>query len=403
MSVISIGVSNSGFYRDRLDDIKTKLEAGVKGIYGSDSSLDPATPDGQIIGIIAECADDEAQALEDVYNGRDPRVANGQNLTAAAALNGVYREVGDYSYVDVAMTTSKVGAVMPAGLLVQDEDTGATYALVTSFTSTGGTVLATFKAVEKGSVSSAGKVTKIVNPTYGLASVTNPDPSTTVTAEETDEQLRIRRNESVAAPTSGFLDSIRAGVLAVAGVGKVKVHENDTGTSKDVKSGDQALAPHSVAVLVTGGSASAIGAAIYARKTPGLATVGTSEVAVNDSLGIPHVMRYTVATEVPYFVKVLYKERPGSGFGASGGEVAVAAALKAWSDASQLPSEDVYRFFHAAIAQNAVIGLDGLPAIVVEDLQLGFAAETVASTDLILIWNQIGTLLAENVAFEVVA
>jgi len=401
MSILNIGIGAAGFTRDRLPDILTKLQTQVQGIYGSDIDLGPSTPDGQLLSIFAEAVDDLGQAIEDTYNGRNPNAATGQNLTSTCVLNGVYRVIGDYSYVNELMTIA-LGANVPAGTLVADVDTGATYATQASVTGTGVAQSVTCKATVKGSYSAAGKVTQIVNPTYGLISVTNPSPSTVVDAEETDEQLRIRRNLSTAAPTAGFLESLQAGLMAVPGIGLLRLYENDTGVWADIKTGDQALGPHSVAVVVAGGSSSDIGAALFSRKTPGVSTTGTTTVTVNDTLGISHTVRYTLATPVNHVVKVRYKERPGAGFGGSGGEAAVIAALVAWSTANQLPSADVYRFHLAAVAQTAVPGLDGLPAIIIEDVQIGRTSGSLASTDLGLAWTEWGVLLAENVLMEIV-
>lgn len=400
MSVLNIGISEAGFTRDRLPEILAKLQVQARGIYGSDIDLTEATPDGQFLGILAEVIDDTGQAIEDTYNGRNPNAATGQNLTSTCTLNGVYRIVGSFSYVDVQALIT-VGAVVPAGTQVQDEDTGAVYAFSVAATGIGTPQTVTCVALVKGTYSAAGKVTKIVTPTYGLQTVTNASPSTVVDAEESDERLRIRRNQSTAAPTNGFIDSLLAGLLAVPGIGKLKIYENDTGAYKDIKAGDQVLRPHSVAVVVTGGSASLIGEALALRKTPGVSTVGNTDVTVNDSLGIPHVLKYEVALEEEFFVKISYRERPGAGFGGSGGEEAVKAALVAWVETNQLPSDNVYRGFLWAEAQGTVLGPDGLPAIVVEDVQLGRTELLLASTDLALAWSEIGILPAANVIFEV--
>lgn len=401
MTLINIAVTDAGFTRDRLPEILATLESRARGIYGSDINLDPATPDGQLLAVFAGAIDDVAQAIEDTYNGRDPDVATGQNLRATCRMNGVDWIAGDYAYVDESMLIA-AGAVVPAGTQVQDVDTGAIYASTVAVTGTmpvGGTQTVTCKSVAKGTTSAAGKVTKIVNPTYGLTTVTNPAPSTVVDAAETDEQLRIRRNLSTASPTAGFVDSIVARLLTVAGIGKVKVWENDQGVVADVKTGDQALPPHSVSVVVSEGPASDIGAAIYATKPPGITSAGSSSVTVNDSQGIAHVMSYTEATPVEYELEITYRARAGAGFGSpdTGGEEAVKTALVDWSESNQQPSGDVYRYHLAAIAQQAVIGIDGLPAMVIEDVKLCRPSGTPTAADLTLAWNEIGVLLAANI------
>lgn len=398
MNIIKVQVTETGFDRDRLPEILDAFQTRARAIYGADINVDSSTPDGQFLGAMAEAADDTAQAVEDVYNGRDPDVATGQNLTSTCRMNGVDRVTGDYAYVDVLMTT-KAGAVIPSGTEVQDADTGASYLSTVSVTGTNTPQLVTCKAAAKGTVSAAGKVTVIPSPVYGLLSVTNPSPSTIVDAEETDEQLRIRRNLSTASPTAGFVDSIVAKLLTVPGVGKVKVWENDQGETADIKPGDAALPQHSVAVVVTGGSASAIAAAIYATKPPGITTAGSSHSTVSDSLGIAHDLYFTTATPVEYHVEITYRAREGAGFGiaGTGGEAEVKAAMVAWSDANQAPSNDVYRFHLAAVAQQAVIGIDGLPAMAIEEIKLGTTSGDVQPTDLSLLWNQIGKLLVANI------
>lgn len=401
MSILTIGIGPAGFYRDRLPEILTKLQTQARGIYGEDIDIESHTPDGQLLGSFAECLDDIGQAIEDTYNGRNPNAATGQNLTSTCALNGVYRVVGDYSYVDVSVVVAS-GATVPSGTQVQDEDNGAVYAFSTAVVGNGEAQNVTCNAVKKGTHSAAGNVTKIVQPTYGLISVTNPAESSTVSGEETDENLAIRRNLSTAAPTSGFLESIYAGLLEIPGIGKVKVYENDTGIQKDIHPGDQALNPHSVTTVVTAGSASSIGAVLYNRKTPGVTTCGSTSVVVSDSLGIPHTMKYTLAEEVQIYVRVRYKDRPGSGFGGSGGEEAIRTALVTWMQVNQLPSVPVFRGFLWAQAQLAVQGLDNLPAVIIEDISIGTTEEGVVSADFIAAWDEYCVLTPENVVFQVV-
>lgn len=398
--MFTIAVTPTGFVRDRLDVIKANLEARAKTIFGDDIELGEETPDGQLIGAFAEALDDTAQAVEDTYNGRNPAAATGQNLTSTCLLNGVFKILGDYSFVDVLVTIPN-GALVSSGAQVRDQDNGAVYATVADATGTGSPQLITCKALVKGTVSAAGKVTQIVTPTYGFSEITNPLASTTVAPEEHDEALRMRRSQSTGSPSQGMIESALAGLLAVPAVGFLRLWENDTDDTIDAKTGDKALPPHSLTAVTTGGEASAIGAALYSRKGIGCSTKGSSSVVVSDSAGNPHTMHYTVATPVDFAVRITYKERSGQGFGGDGGELAVQNFLAAWVAANQLPGADVLRFHLAIPAQQAVLGLDGLPAMVIESIQLGRNSGSLADSDLELAWNELGALLPSNVAMVV--
>jgi len=395
--MINVGVTAAGFVRDSLETILTKFTDRAKLIFGSDIDLSPSTKDAQLIGVFAEAIDDIAQALENVYNGRDPDHATGQNLTATCRLNGVNKNIGSYAVVNVSALVL-LNATVPAGTQVADATNGAVYAFQTEVFGTGSPVLVSCLATTMGVTSLAGDVTVIVQPTYGLVSVTNPAPSTAAAAVEGDEALRLRRNASTASPTQALVDSVRAGILAVSTIGKMRLWENDTSVQANAKPGDHALPQHSITAVVTSGSATDIGTAIFRRKSLGCSTVGDQVVQVSDSAGNAQPIRYYVATPVRLFVKLTYRERLGQGFGTGGGEDAVKAALVAWVTAYQQPGADAVISFFTPPALASVPGLDGLPSIMLEGLETGRAVDATTAADLATAFNEIVTLAADDIA-----
>jgi uncharacterized phage protein gp47/JayE len=389
--MINVGVTAAGFVRDSLETILTKFTDRAKLIFGSDVDLSPSTKDAQFIGVFAEAVDDVAQIIENVYNGRDPDHATGQNLTATCRLNGVNKNIGSYAVVNVSALVL-LNATVPAGTQVADAANGAVYAFQTEVIGTGSPVLVSCLATTMGVTSLAGDVTVIVQPTYGLVSVTNPASSTAAAPVESDEALRLRRNASTASPTQALVDSVRAGVLAIPTIGKMRLWENDTGIQANAKIGDAALPQHSITAVVVSGSATDIATAIYRRKSLGCSTVGDQVVQVSDSAGNAQPIRYYVATPVRLFVKLTYRERPGQGFGTGGGEDAVKAALAAWVATYQQPGADAVLSFLNPPALASVPGLDGLPSIMIEGFELGRAADATHAVDLATAFNEIVTL-----------
>ena len=399
--MINIQVTSTGFVRDNLATILANLIAEAQLIFGSDVDLSSSTQDAQLIGAFAEAIDDTAQAVEDVYNGRNPDVATGQNLIATSRLNGVNVILGSYATVNVTALVIS-GATVPAGTLVQDARNGAQYVFDIDTIGLGTPQTVSCTAVAQGTTSAAGAVTQIVTPTYGLQSVTNAAPSSPAAAQETSEQLRLRRRQSTAMPTQAMVDSLRSALLAVPAVGLMKLWENATGVQADAKPGDAVLPPHSISAVVTGGAAAAIGTAIMQRKSLGCGTAGDQTVVVGDALGNPVTIKYRYAAPVRVFMTINYRERPGQGFGAGGGEDAVKAAVVAWVKANQQPGADLPTSLLMPSALGAVTGIDTLPAFIVESILLGRTSGGQVAADLALAFNEQATLAFSDITMVTV-
>jgi hypothetical protein len=399
--MITILVTSTGFVRDNLATILSKLTAAAQIIFGADVDLSPSTQDAQLLGAFAEAIDDTAQAVEDVYNGRNPDVATGQNLVATSRLNGVNVILGSYATVNLTAVIM-LGATVPAGTLVQDATNGAQYAFDIDTVGLGTPQTVSCTAVAQGTTSLAGAVTQITTPTYGLISVVNASASSPATAQETNEQLRLRRRQSTAMPTQGMVDSLRAALLAVPAVGFMKLWENDTGVQASAKPGDYALPPHSVSAVVTSGAAAAIGTAIMRRKSLGCSTAGDQTVVVGDAFGNPVTIRYRYAVPVRVYLTLTYRERAGQGFGAGGGEDAVKAAVVAWVLANQQPGADLPTSLLMLPALGAVTGIDTLPAFIIESVLLGRASGNQVAADLALAFNEQATLALGDITMVAV-
>lgn len=295
------GVSSEGFKRKRLDLLLSEINAEVKSIFGENFNTSPESPDGQINGVISESNANLWEIAEESYNTFNPSAATGVALSNLVQLNGITRLPASSSRSNLTITGS-AGVTIPSGSLVSTSDTGDQFSTEIDLVLDGsgnGTVFAS--AISTGPIKGlTGTLTVIDTPITGWDTVTNIADAVEGTNEETDVELRVRREQSVARDAQAIIDAIFAEVRAVVGVTEVTVLENDTDTGPDANG----LPAHSVHVIVVGGADEDIAEAIFLKKTLGATPFGTVTVAVDDDQGIPHDISFSRPTEIPIYIIV---------------------------------------------------------------------------------------------------
>jgi uncharacterized phage protein gp47/JayE len=163
-----------------------------------------------------------------------------------------------------------------------------------------------FKADTLGALSpNLGSITQIVTSYAGWDSVENNVAAVVGRDAETDISLRQRWGASVYDRASAMVEAIRAALIQTDGVTFAIVYENDTDTTDD-----DGRPPHSIEAVVAGGSPQDIGATIWRTHAGGITTYGSQAVTVNDSQGIPHIMRFNRPTEVPIYLQITVTANP---------------------------------------------------------------------------------------------
>ena len=87
-------LTEEGIKIERLDSIVSTLENGLRQIYGQNIDLSPNTPDGQVVGLLAQIRMDFEELAENVYRQLDPDVATGAWLEQRVAYAGLMRQGG---------------------------------------------------------------------------------------------------------------------------------------------------------------------------------------------------------------------------------------------------------------------------------------------------------------------
>ena len=84
-------LTETGIVIESFDAILSKLEQGFRAIYGQNINLNADTPDGQMIGLLAQMRMDFEELAQTVYNQLDPDAATGAWLEQRVAYAGLMR------------------------------------------------------------------------------------------------------------------------------------------------------------------------------------------------------------------------------------------------------------------------------------------------------------------------
>ena len=84
-------VTDSGFVRPTLQEIKLRLQERFRAVFGDTIDTDESGPTGQLIGLLAKALADAWDSDQEVYASHDPNMASGLALDVVCGLTGISR------------------------------------------------------------------------------------------------------------------------------------------------------------------------------------------------------------------------------------------------------------------------------------------------------------------------
>lgn len=289
------------------EEIFEELSDGYKAIYGSDISIDADDPDGQRIGIEANNILDLQSFAAYLYNSLDPDFAQGNFLDILCKYFGVFRRPASQSQWDLTVTLSK-DSTLPDGYTVKDDLDQEWYVDGDEAVVTGANTV-TFKAVTYGSVEGLTGAT-IEQSDYlpGVTSITAGTDATIGIEEETNAELRIRRNKSLRIPSYSTTGGLLSNLLNISGVTDCVVYENAT----SIYDSELSLNGHALWVVIEGGTASTIVETIAKNRTGGCGLKGSEEGIYHEdivrpdgvTIQLPHVINYDRPTYTDLYINL---------------------------------------------------------------------------------------------------
>ena len=258
---------------------QSDIDAAFGG--GLDQSL--TTPQGQLVSSEAAIIGDCFATFLALANAFDPAYSSGRFQDALGRIYFQTRIPAQSTVVQCACVGA-VGTVIPTGATAQDTG-GNTYVCVAGGTigATGSLTLSFANAATGPIPCAAGTLTSIYQTVPGWDTITNPADGVLGNLVESRYAFEQRRQQSVAANARDTNAAIQAALLATSGVLDAYVVSNNTSGSLTI--GGVAVPANSIYASVSGGTATAIAAAIFSKKPPGIPTFGPSSSTVTVTSG----------------------------------------------------------------------------------------------------------------------
>jgi uncharacterized phage protein gp47/JayE len=289
-------------------------------IFGLNQYVAPDSAIYQLLSIISLKQSDANLGLQLAYNQASPQTAVGAGLDRIVKMNGLARSSFTYSTAILTITGSATAVLV--NCFAQDQN-GNLWSIPSPLPITGGAVDVVAVCTTPGNVTAEPNSINIkATPSLGWTSVNNAAPATSGDPVETDSELRARQAISVALPSRTTLQTTIASVLAVAGVTRVAPGyptPGGPGTSIENPTGatdSWGNPPHSISMVVEGGTDAAVAQAIYGARGIGCYTNGTTAVVVVDpNSGYSMTISFFRPTYIP--IAVLVAVTPLAGFTSS--------------------------------------------------------------------------------------
>lgn len=354
-------------------------------------NVDPGNNEADIqqMANFALIINDAFNTAQLVYNGRSPATAIGADLDGIVKVNGIARLAASYSQA-VLTLTGTANAEIDQGL-AQDAN-GNIWALpITVFLSLVGTatVIATCQTI--GDIGApAGSINIIATPTSGWNTVNNAAAATPGLPTESDSALRARQALSVALSSKTLVTATLGAIAQVPNViryGNIGI-ENPTGGTDSFGN-----PPHSISMVVQGGTDAAVAQAIYNNKTPGTDTNGTTTVSVTDPTSLATLdISFFRPTLTPIYVSLTINAFTGY---SSATKQAIHDSVVNYLNALQIGETVTISGLYAVAMSNMPNIL--LPLYSITALKAGLTATPTGTSDITLAFNAVSEGISANV------
>lgn len=296
------GFSERGFERKQYTDIEKDLFVRAKSFFGEDINLTERSPVGIFLRIMAWSIASLWQVAERIYTQGHLPDAEGIGLDYVAEKANIYRFPALKSYGKVNFTGAK-GKKIPKGFKVSTKNGILFETLEDCIIGETGSVETTVICLENGEVGNVkpAEINTIFNPELEIDKVENISGFANGRDVEKDEELRERYKISFVGSGKATIDAVRAELLKIPTVKGVVVKQNN---SMEEKGG---MPPKSIKAIVLGGTDEEVAKAILSTKAAGIEACGSITVIVSDNIGELHDIKFSRATEIPIYVKVIVK------------------------------------------------------------------------------------------------
>lgn len=281
-------VTDKGYIARTLPEILEELTNLFKSVYGADISVAPDTPDGQLIGILAQIFSDYEEIGAAVYKQLDPSSATGRWLDQRGALVGVYRSKGMSSTLPAVQIDAKPGTLVPNGYTVTDPSNVRWVISAPVTVGANGFTYVNFISEDTGSFNVA--VGAELKPTVQITDITKV-ASTVATIpgnnKDSDPALRNKMLARKLTVNTNTCPKIMDALYKIPGVVTAIAYENPESTVNAM-----GMPANSIWPIIDGGSDTDIAKAILNTKSGGAKLRGAVTITIPDEYSIPRSISF---------------------------------------------------------------------------------------------------------------
>lgn len=401
------GINPAGFRIKQFEEIRKSLYDRLSQVKDPDSGetlqvdFDENDPIVNIVNAFIDSLSQHWKMMAQVYEQFNPSRASGDSLSGLVQLNGLLRKKGSPSSV-ILTFTGEPGRVIKAGTIVYSEDDDSikwrTANEVLIEEDSTASVIA--YSVDNGSfLVPPGTINKIFDVLVGINSVVNESSSIPGTIDETDEELRIRRERSVATPSRGTIESIVGGLQALNGVNYVKVFSN-----RETDTDEKGIPGKHMAVIVQGGDDKEIAKEIFIRAGATTDFYGDTSVQFIDSFQQATTVSFTRPKPVNIRVNIRVSDLESVSMNsnyeqeivdniirfAEKGPAGLGLSTEFFDDYGFPPSENV-------AVSRLYIPINVIKGCKIIDLKIAREDNEFSTEDVIIDWNEVALFSAENI------
>jgi uncharacterized phage protein gp47/JayE len=384
-----MGITPTGYELKTLREWQDEIEADQLAEIDPALDLSPDQPLGQLNAIAAKKLAEQDEIQQTLANAMNPASAENFLLDNICLLTGTLRRPKSKSVVTLSCNVG-AGFTAPAASMMANVagDPDRQFVNVGAVDLTGepaGVYPIQFECTVFGPVSAnAGTITVITNAVSGWNSCTNALDAVLGRHDETDAELRKRRQDELTAPGACTVDSIRADVLKVPGVLQCYVFENVT-----LDTDSNGLPGKSLEVVIYDGPSpaaddEAIAQVVWDSKPSGAETYGAIEELVRDSLNQIQAVKFSRAEVVPVWLE--YDLTIDPNWFPSNGATLVKTAAATYAAKYLNLGVDVFAVAFKAQAITVPGVLD------VTALRLGFASSPTGTVNLTITGREIASI-----------
>lgn len=395
-------IEETGIIVPDTSTIKDRVETDFKTAFGEDIDLTAETLQGRLIEMMTQYRVNTLGINAENANQINIKYASGRFLDAIGALFGVQRIAATSTRV-FATVAGVAGTIIPAGTRAQTT-AGAYFYLENSTTiPDAGTINTYFLSEDKGEIAcDIGTLTVIVDAVLGWETITNNVNAVIGTEQESDSLFRARIEASRYKGNS-LMRAIKGKLANVENV--VSSFAYDNPNDEELTYDTITLDPHSIVVIVDGGSDSDIAEALFESKTggTGYTAISGQSVTVNitdTAYGTVNTVIFNRPDYQNFYVKVSVRKNVYAG---SDLETDVKNAVLSWAS-GEVANVDGLKIGQSVSAYEIGAAVsDVIPSIYVKQVMIGKTAGTYDQTEIDYTVAQVGVITADAIEVEVLS